>query len=315
MSHPTAIPLRFEAAPAPVRTEIPAPLPRGGASATFALGLLLLSLLQLILPQRALAEGGPEPAATDLRVCNGFNPVTGGWSWLPGIHQVETVCPDGWYILTAHTVGHLAGPEPESIGMRFTCCPGPADLLTKEHRYVALTCPADHLMTGERLEAASIIRGEEGFRTAKKSLRCTALNPRYKTAPARARVLDNLTSLNEEWLSNTLERPEKEIRFSRFHLPLAIRFAVGRVDATSYELDWCLGEPFGSALVGRFGRACIDYEFRRVVYRGAGADPKEGTPVRMFPDCIAIEDRDSPNPRCVPAPLPETVPTAAPTPP
>ena len=242
--------------------------------------------------------GGLKPAET--YVCNGYNPVYQTWAPLiPGIRQLDVTCPEHWYIVTVNPITALVGDDSDTVGFRFTCCPAPSDLLTGDHRYELVTCPDNHIVTGERFEASSLVRSEAEFRFAKKRLRCTALSPRYMLSPARGRVLDSLTSLNDEWLDNPLERPELEQKISRFQIPLAIRFAIGRTDGDSYENNWCLGYPWGSVVAGRTSRHCTDFKFQQVVYSGLPSDPPAGTPAPMFPDCVAIEGMNTPTPKCI----------------
>lgn len=247
-----------------------------------------------------------DPLHTDnLPICTGLDPeLRAVLLRTVGVENVEAYCPPAHYILTAASVGHLAGGTPETMTIRFTCCAAPQGLLLDEHVLAPVECPDGTIATGERLDTRSLVRFTPGAaKSAVKLLRCTKLAPRFALgARARPAEVSPLTSLASEWLENPLSLEKSETRLSRGTIPAAIRYSVGRGEGPSRDLDWCIGHPFGSPLVAKKDRECSSYGFRQVVFRGLPGDPKAGTPVPMYADCIAIEDPLGPDPKCVKRP-------------
>ena len=73
-------------------------------------------------------------------------------------------------------------------------------------------------------------------------------------------------------------------------IPPAIRYSLGREDSYKNDNDGCIGYPYGSLLVAKSKKSCDGFLFRRLFYL-------DGSPVPMFPKCIDVKDRDSPNPQ------------------
>ena len=89
----------------------------------------------------------------------------------------------------------------------------------------------------------------------------------------------------------------KRIRWE--NIPAGIRYAHGRRPDKKWDVDGCVGYPWGSLLTGKTTKYCGGFSFSQLQFRGQTGDPVEGTPVRMFPDCEDVVNLDDPaNARC-----------------
>ena len=161
------------------------------------------------------------------------------------------------------------------------CCRLPReDILTSERKYTHWECPEDHVLTyaGPSLEKSVL------------AVTCTKINTeRYQLGePTFGRYLGfGFTRLGEA----------KSV--SKHEIPAAIRHGLERTHFQTWDIDGCVGYPWGSLLVAVNGRHCYQTRFRQLQYKGKDGDPPRGTAVTMFPACDQISDVFAPVPHCI----------------
>ena len=210
-------------------------------------------------------------------VCVAYNPGSvGKWGkpWGP--------CPKGYALLA---MDDAAGPayEQAQISVDGICCRLPSpDILTDEVAYAAAECPDGFIATGAKA-------GAEPCRICKKELHCTRINAnRYQ--------LGSVTP-GAYWGEGLSMRGLK-MRAELALAPVGFRYALGRWTISRWDLDGCVGQPWGSLLINK-ARKCQSLRFRQLQYRGSGNDPLPGTPVKMFPDCKYLPNVFDPSAGCV----------------
>lgn len=225
----------------------------------------------------------PFVATAEPQSCIGLNPATGHWGaqLRPSAH----LCPKHYaFFGAAKPQGPDSGRTAAALGH---CCPLPAeDVLTERELFVAAECPDQTVATGVHLR--SLPDGERA------ELRCTAINTaRYQLGAASPGALwgFDLASAPYFWKEETVLKAAD--------IPPALRSGVSRHDFREFNLNGCIGVPFGSLLVAKHGKRCKHFSFRELQFRGAQGDPPAGTPVTMFPQCRYVADPFSPKPICV----------------
>ncbi len=184
----------------------------------------------------------------------------------------QSLCPAGAGYFGA-AEGDSAYRYPQGV-----CCPLPNDdVLTDISKIETKACAPGYVVTGSP--------------PASEKFRCTKIN-------------DERYLLGEEtdgayWGSGFSGRRQKR-RIQLVEIPLAIRFGISRTGFSNWEIDGCIGIPYGSLLVRPGGEFCSDSKYRQLLYKGAPGDPPAGTPVKMFPDCGALENVYSPLGGCFP---------------
>jgi hypothetical protein len=169
------------------------------------------------------------------------------------------------------------------------CCPLPAkDILTDTHIQVEKVCPENYVITG----APCIDRCEGAVENYVAGFRCTRINTdRYRLAESTPGVYWGL-GFSASYKST----------IGRNLIPAAIRHAIGRHGRFFWDTtDGCIGYPFGSLLVEKAldSGQCEDMSFRQLEYTGQDSSFVEGTPVKMYPDCVLIDDKFSPHAKCI----------------
>lgn len=212
----------------------------------------------------------------------------------------QHLCTQGHAVVSASTLVSSEAGDHERAATAGNCCPMPADALSFHSSWHFRRCPPDHVVTGVSLrylsEAPSMRAGEYG-----NMYHCTKLNTyRYQLgAPTLAlRVTSipyGLTHIGIKWLLGI----DPHDRVSWKYLPPALRYGIMRSDRAAFEDYGCAGYPWGSPLVGRRGATNCGHEHRRIEYRGLPGDPPNGTPVKMFEDCVAVRNPFSREPECV----------------
>ena len=225
----------------------------------------------------------PLAATAEPQSCIGFNPETGDWGaqLRPSAH----LCPKHYaFFGAAKPQGPDSGRTAATLGH---CCPLPAeDVLLDRELFVAAECPDGMVATGVQLRSLP-----DGDRA---ELRCTAINTtRYQLGEASPGALwgFDLASAPYFWKELTVLKAAD--------IPPALRSGLSRHDFREFNLNGCIGIPFGSLLVAKQGKRCKHFYFRALQFRGAQGDPPAGTPVTMFPKCRYIADPFSPQSTCV----------------
>lgn len=205
-------------------------------------------------------------------VCLGFNPHESTSVWW----REEARCPKN-HALVGVSLPKSAFKWAKTGTPRWACCPLPVeDLLTEEPLTGTNQCPDQSVAVG----------AEPGWKcpSCDQKLICQKVNlSRYK--------LDVSTPGVYWGVGRFRERNRHQVLLS--DVPPALRSALGRTGLTTWDVDGCLGYPWGSLLTAMPNeRSCDKAEFRRVLNRF-------GEPLQMFPNCSALDDPQSPRGRCL----------------
>lgn len=238
----------------------------------YRLGLDLLTPPPLPEPEVAPeARAGIVP-----KLCVGYLPEDKQWGYIGGN------CPKNYAFVANLARGgkHKTGPA-EFVPLIGLCCALPADdILTDRHVYNEFEeCPDQYVATGGGGKECQV----------NCSMRCTQINTKkYKLG---------------------VEHRSYYVRFAgggRLHgqgsaagifwkqLPTAIRYAVGRISNFEWQRQSCLGYPLGALFTRKSGKRCDSFFYRQLQYL-------DSTPVKIFPDCAAVSDGYSSNPKCLAA--------------
>ncbi len=235
------------------------------------------------------------------RVCVAYDPEARrfGATALP-LPGTESRCPEDYAL-----IGLIPplGPRREAkfVGFRGTCCPVPHGALTAEVRYVEESCPDASVATGVKA-----VRGAPDAEAAVEQtlylLRCTAIDTaHYALGPAAGGEQFDIT---DEYITELRDRvigawyQPRSANPNWLALSAGIRYALGRLSLTSWEISACTGRPLGSLLTGKTNKYCGGMRYREL--RAHGASGGGDATVELFPKCSAIDDEFSPTPSCLP---------------
>jgi len=213
------------------------------------------------------APGGVASSDAQLALCLGFKEEQ------VSLGKAAGDCPSGYAFYGADDPAGKSGPA-EHISVSGSCCPLPAaDILTDEHSYAKSVCPADSIATGTK----TVGRYPETIT----EMRCTKINTkRYQLGEAQESLY---------WGDGAAGwQGSKWIRWKE--IPAAIRYGQGREGSESWDVDGCIGYPWGSLLAEKDTKYCAGFKFRQLRFAGLPGDPARGTPVQMFPDCLDVDD-------------------------
>lgn len=211
----------------------------------------------------SVAPSGGEPA-----VCIGYSQLRQDWGYDYGN------CPAHYAYYGVDDPAGVAYP-PDRIQAVMNCCPLPSkDILTDQHTFVLEECPPDHIATG------SLRVGEQYY------MRCTQVNTeRYQ-----------LGDQTEGWYwGDGAAGWQDSRRIEWENIPAAIRYSHGRVEKLRWDVDGCVGYPWGSLLTMKKSKYCSGFTFRQLQFAGMAGDPSAGTPVKMFPDCDEVININEPS--------------------
>jgi hypothetical protein len=210
-------------------------------------------------------------------LCIGFDPKDKTWGY------ERSMCPTNY---AAYAVDDPGGPERSgpTLDAQLVCCPLPSsDILSEEHVMVEESCPSGYIATGST--------GYGCGRECVKKLRCTKINSeRYQLGEVTASVYWG--NGHAGW------KGSKRIEWEE--IPPGMRYSVGRISADKWNIDGCVGYPWGSLLTKKSSKYCRGWYFRQLQFAGKAGDPEKGTPVRMYPACFEVVDHDKPGKaRCI----------------
>ena len=232
-------------------------------------------------------------------LCTGFNVESKDWELVGPIaaRTQEQTCPRGYgYMRVGFPTGSLRPGE--RIPIRGTCCPLPDGVLTDEHVWESLRCPENFVATGARAERHVTYEGDNwrpailAWEQMTHYIRCTKIDTtRFSLSPP----VETLTlGFHRDFNRNIFEHTFT----TEGRVPLALRFGFRRNGRLALDGGGCIGFPWGSLLTAKMHKFC-GFEFRTLQYLGVGNDPPAGTPVKMYPDCISIDDPLSPDATCM----------------
>lgn len=216
------------------------------------------------------------PPAQGPFVCTGFNPA-GLVKWPARSHR----CAAGYAFFAADDLGGPRRPKDE-MAFSGSCCRLPSDdILTDEVVLSETDCPESTVAVG--------VESDEGCVSCRWRFACQKLNlERYRLGP----------SIPGRYFGSGVAGKSSADGIAEHDIPLAIRPGALRWSYAKQQVDGCVGMPFGSVAVSR-GRACGEIFFRQIQYAGRDGDPKAGTPVKMYPECAALDDPFSPTAGCI----------------
>ena len=206
------------------------------------------------------------------RTCVGFNHKKNAWGYEYGL------CPSGHAYYGVDDPAGAEGPA-EAISVATNCCSLPAeDMLTESHVFATEECPINYIATGAQTNKKS--------ESKEIRLRCTKINTeRYQLGEMTPGIY---------WGDGAAGwKGSKRIAWD--NIPAGIRYAQGRVSKDKWDIDGCIGFPWGSVLTKKSSKHCSGFSFRQFQFRGIEGDPLAGTPVKMFAICNDIGDVDDPN--------------------
>ncbi len=241
-------------------------------------------------------------------VCTGFDTEKKSWG-LVGIAQIdeeESRCPSGYAFLAARNSAGPARPL-ANYDFRGTCCPLPPNSLTDQHLFVEEGCPDSYVATGLKqdlsdpaLDGVAVpsmkkLSDQERLRyfpyARKFSIRCTKID-------SERFVLGHPDEgVSVGWYRHLRTMFEK--RITRSHLPLELRYGLGRVGQYEWAQLFCVGQRPGAVLISKGRKACSEFKFRELLYRGAPGDPEAGTKALVYNRCLYLEDELGTEPRCI----------------
>lgn len=196
-------------------------------------------------------------------VCVGYRPFSRNLSW-----GYDDMCPKGYAVIGSSYDENVRGSA---------CCRLPeSDMLSETSVMTRGSCPEDFVVTGY---------------TANQEFRCTKINlDRYRLSKKLPGV---------HWGVGSMRAKEKsDILVSA--IPIAFRFAVGRLGFQGWEEEGCIGPEWGSILTGWTSKECYRHTYQLIEYSGRAGDPVPGTPVKIFPDCRGKVNRFDPDAGCEP---------------
>lgn len=232
-------------------------------------------------PQSNGSSVAPWGSARGPFVCTGYlsgedvlDRWDGSFGICPGAHSVIGVddpTRDGWSKLTSRSA---------------VCCPLPQpDILTGVSVDIPFAdhCPPEHIIIGFPHARRPGTGNAAG-------VRCAKLNTeRYRLGARTEGVY---------WGAGLSARRERG-RIGREAIPPPLRHAAGRNGYASWDIDGCIGLPFGSVLIRiEDSLSCSGLTFAEVQYKGAPGDPAAGTPVEMFRPCRVLANPFDPLAGC-----------------
>ena len=234
------------------------------------------------------------------RLCTGYREDTGTWGRITGDGFSFSNCPPGTALFAVEDTGEglsSAVTGPAGVKLEGDCCPLPApDILTDRETFAISECPEGSIATGSSpfpriytctTQAAcdAVVQSQQHY------IRCTGINlDRYQLGP---------TGAGRYWGFGFSHRKDEAVVTSRARIPAAIRYGIGRLFTKRWDVDGCIGYPWGSLLTKKTNGSCDGFFFRELQFRGLEGDPPSGTPVPMYPQCEGIKGQNTANPICI----------------
>ena len=200
-------------------------------------------------------------------------PVPGPYVCMGMTHVLATSdrgfleCPSGYYVFgvdDARVTPHGGAPV-------MTCCPLPdRSLLTEPVDEPSGQCGPNKIVTGVKFRA--------GATAYPLPVRCSALDEKRARLgpPTVGRYFGPRSRL-------PMARAENP--------PVALQEALGRLSVREYDVDGCVGQPWGSALTGLSGNGCDRMEFTQLL-------DLQGAPLQVYPECTALTSHNDPRAGC-----------------
>ena len=220
-----------------------------------------------------MAIEGVVPANGQTVACIGYDYQKDRW----GVeHQY---CPADHAFYGVDDPAGVKGPA-NRIRAVHACCPLPSkDILTEEHVFVSEECPENFVSTGSKQSGT----GPD----TEHLMRCTKINTdRYALSEERPSVY---------WGTGSAGWQEGSDRILWENIPASLRYSAGRQSKEKWDIDGCVGYPWGSLLSKKSSKYCSGLYFKQLQFTGKAGDPAAGTAVKMLPDCQEIEQVDNPH--------------------
>ena len=244
------------------------------------------------------------------KICNSYNKSLNYWGPIGQRQGSERMtCPKNHAMMAVSPqLKRKYASGAQYVGISATCCPLPADdILVDEHEFSYTSCPDNFVVTGvfpeKPLPNCDAARKDPQNRrlaslcsrssySIKKKLRCTKINSkRYKLGPKSGGLKKAMAGHIGEMLADEFT--------SWKQIPVALRYGLGRLSRDLWANSTCVGYPWGSVFVGKNEKYCSENFFRQLQFQGLAQDPATGTPVRMYPDCLKLNDPVAKFPQCI----------------
>ena len=182
-------------------------------------------------------------------------------------------CPDGYAFFGQDDPpgGSTSFSPGNVVAVNGSCCKLPfPDILTDQHLYNVLDrCPDGYIATGG---SASETCGRFC------SMRCTKINTdKYQLGEPFPSLYWTRKWSAVAWGGGQALRKDWE------EIPVAIRQSIGRLGTSKFDVDGCVGYPFGSLLVEKTRKSCDGFIYRQLLF-------KDGTPVPVYSPCLEFVD-------------------------
>ena len=226
----------------------------------------------------------------DPKVCVGYKQIGERISW--NLSDLK-FCPKNYAVFASEpNAANSRYAKANEVRIQSYCCPLPADdILLDQHVLADTECPESYIVTSSTGGEDKVDSSAPPRYSDLGVFRCTKINTkRYKLGKELPAVA---------WGRGTSSYKEKSLLLIG-DIPLAIRGGVRR--QSKYRQAWrgCIGQPFGSLLTGKMGgKRCSAHLYRELQFAGAENDPKEGSAVKMFPNCNISPDPYRPEDGCV----------------
>ncbi len=220
------------------------------------------------------------------KICVGWYPDQRTEPWRNSL--AARPCPKDFAVFSTRMTGGVSRwAEPQAVPLLPECCPLPSeDILTGEQVSTTSICPKNFIVVAGS-DACNFVSDKS---QCTEQILCEKVNTqRYQLGEVRSGIY---------WgVGVTRWKQEKQVMHS--HLPLGMRYGVGRIGPFSWTVQGCVGDPFGSLLVGKTSKRCHGQSYQRLEYRGQKGDPPQGTAVQMFPACTKISSEFEESPQCI----------------
>lgn len=267
-----------------------------------SLSVLLVLILLASTPCQAQKDGIQIPKDHSPKVCTNYNFEADSWSGIQTkVSPQPKRCPQNQVLLSVRTsMRRNIASGPKYVHLSGSCCPLPADdILLDETRMENEACPENFIAVGVTLDvyyadcdSSQKSRCTRLIYETPSSLICQKINTkRYQLAAPTSGIANAASAHLRHLFFEDFTRAK--------HIPLALRYGILRSGRTNLERLTCVGYPWGSIVTGKQGKLCSKIQFRQLQYRGRAGDPKKGSAVALYPECVRLDNPLAKEPRCI----------------
>jgi hypothetical protein len=214
------------------------------------------------------------------------------------ISQEEDFCPAGMAYFSVNYPGNMSRPG-NKVRIEGTCCPMPVGSLLDEHVFAGELCPSGYVATGARQQIDSLPDpspddsnfAERTWTNRRiQELRCTKIDKeKIVLGPVRPGANIGWEQSFRTFFDGYLNRPS---------IPIALRLGFGRTGAYSWQKQICVGQPWGSVLVGKQGKHCAKMLFSEFQPAPKAKEPQQLFGSSAYEECLYLINPYSSSARC-----------------